>query len=290
MIILTICVLNSSSQEFGTHWISHPLPNDSSEVLFCKEYITSQKPQRAYISFATCGKIKVFFNERNITQDIYFCNSDTSTIEIYTYDVTNYLQPDSNTIAVWYAPLKDSEPSKQLSLEYYGYNANRKAFYHQADEKWKCLILNGCYIKEDKEYFDARKYTYDWKAGSHNRGDWLTPLGAHNASRTYTTSINKYPGRPIRLSSVLLATDTLCTATNCEYSFDRVFTGTSRITLRGAKNGEIITVNNLVYTCNGEMDEQAFLHFSTSTQSKVVIQGDSAFKKSQITHVEGLEY
>lgn len=287
-IILIIFVQNSFSQEFCTNWISHPLPNDSSEVLFCKEYTTSQKPQKAYISFASSGKVKVFFNERNITQDIFFCNPDTSSITIYTYDITSFLQPDSNTIAVWYAPLKNSELSKQLSLEYYGYDAQGKEFYHKADGDWKCKILDGCYLKGDKEYFDARNYSNDWKAANFNRDDWLAPLGAYNASRVYATCTNKYQRKSIRLSHILLPTDPISTSTSYEYNFGREFTGTCRITLRGAKKGEIINMNNLIYTCSGDMDEQAFLHFTTTSQSKVMIQRER--HNFQITHLEGLEY
>ena len=39
LIISILWVLSSHAQEFGTHWISYPLPNDSSEVWFRQSYI-----------------------------------------------------------------------------------------------------------------------------------------------------------------------------------------------------------------------------------------------------------
>ena len=47
LILTLLWVLNSHAQEFGTHWISYPLPNDSSEVWFRKRYIIHQRPMQA---------------------------------------------------------------------------------------------------------------------------------------------------------------------------------------------------------------------------------------------------
>ena len=81
-------VLNSSAHEFSTHWISYPISNDSSEVLFCHVFPSQGKPKQGSITFASCGRIKVFVNERNISPKAYFCNPDSATVFIYTYDIT----------------------------------------------------------------------------------------------------------------------------------------------------------------------------------------------------------
>ena len=39
LIFTTLWVLNSYAQEFGTHWVSYPFPNDSSEILYGKSII-----------------------------------------------------------------------------------------------------------------------------------------------------------------------------------------------------------------------------------------------------------
>ena len=158
IITMLFCVLNSYSQEFGTHWISYPIPDDSSEVLFSRVYTTFQRPQQAHLSFASSGKLKVYVNERNISANIYYQNPDSSTFYMYTYDITRFLRPDSNIIAIWYAPQDGSAISKQLSLDYYGIEANGKPFFHKADGSWKCKILEGCYVKGNNETFDRRHY------------------------------------------------------------------------------------------------------------------------------------
>ena len=142
---------NSFSQELGTHWICYPLPNDSSEVLFSHTYVNQGRPQQAILSFASPGKLRVYVNERNITQDLCFSNPDTSTVTIQTYDVTRFMRPDSNIVAVWYAPTPGQPISKQLSLEYYGKDHTGRDFYHKADGEWKCHLLEGCYIKREEE-------------------------------------------------------------------------------------------------------------------------------------------
>lgn len=58
IIFSILWVLNSHSQEFGTHWISYPFPDDSTEVMFRHTYITKHRPQQAFITFASMGDRK----------------------------------------------------------------------------------------------------------------------------------------------------------------------------------------------------------------------------------------
>ena len=138
--------------------------------------------------FAWTGKLWVYVNERNITQDLCFSNPDTSTVTIQTYDVTRFMRPDSNIVAVWYAPTPGQPISKQLSLEYYGKDHTGRDFYHKADGEWKCHLLEGCYIKREEEHFDARSYDNNWKATDYDRRQWLSPLGAFQDEPQLSTS------------------------------------------------------------------------------------------------------
>ena len=291
MIAIIYWALNSFSQEFGTHWISHPMPNDSSEVLFCKVYTSTQRPQKAYLSFASSGVLKVFVNERNITKDIYFANQVSDIIDIHTFDVTRFLRPDSNAIAVWFAPQNGAEASKQLSLEYYGYNSQGDAFYHKADQEWKCQILKGSFLKDNKEIFDARNYSYNWKAVEYDRETWLAPWEIlPDKNSLYSSSISQFTKKHRSLYHIISPSNSYNDNEEAQYDFGREFLGTCRITLRGTRKGEIINMNGLTYICNGELDEQVFHHFTTHALRIVTIQGDDNFTPSQITHIEGLEY
>ena len=291
-LIITIlsCVLNSYSQEFGTHWISYPIPNDSSEVLFSHVYTTFQRPRQAHLSFASSGKLKVYVNERNISANIYYQNPNSSTVCMYTYDITRFLRPDSNVISIWYAPQDGSDISKQLSLDYYGIEANGKPFFHKADGSWKCKILEGCYVKGSNETFDSRHYDRQWKATDYNREEWANPLGSCHLAHPYHVILYDIYDKRLVLSHVSTPTSVSEGQHGLQYDFGKVFFGTPRITLREAKEGQTISVDGFNYICNGELDEQAYRRFSTITSNSVTIHSDSHFKNSQITNIEALDY
>lgn len=288
--IILFWALHSYAQEWSTHWISYPLPNDSSEVFFCHTYLTRHKPQQAFLSFASSGRLRIYVNERNISRDIVFNNPDTSTIAIQTYNVTDYLRPDSNIIAVWYAPEKGDHISQQLSLEYYGTDDKGKDFYHKADGTWFCQRVEGCYIKEQNEWFDARQYDSNWKATDGDRNDWLHPLGAFPFTSAQKISNDQYLNKNYKLRNLLYPLCTSAKKNELTYDFGRVIEGTPRATIRDAHKGCVIEMNGLTYTCNGEMDEQAFRRFTTSNSSSLSIRGDQHFKKELITNLEVLEY
>lgn len=284
-------VSKSFSQELGTHWICYPTPNDSSEVLFCHTYTTPFWPQRAFVSFASTGRVRVYVNERNITRDICFCNPDTTTIAVKTYDITRFLRPDGNTIAVWYAPVQGQPISKQLSLEYYGTDSRGRDFYRKADGSWKCTQLEGCFTKNNKEeYFDASQYDNNWKAADHSRRGWLHPLGAYADAKSLSLSCDMSPKASNRLRNILLPSGTFPTTEGMSCVFGYPFNGTIRVTLRNTKKGGILKIGNLNYTCSGELDEQAFMRFLTSNDREFPIIESNQLKHVQIVNIEGLEY
>lgn len=284
-------VLSSFSQELGIHWISFPLPNDSSEVLFCHTYDSKYKPQQAAISFASTGRIRVYVNERNITQDICFCNADSNSVNIQTYDVTRLLQPGENIIAVWYAPVEGQPITKQLSLEYYGKDSNGKDFYYMADGNWQCKLLEGCYVKNNREeYFDARHYDNEWKSIDYPRRNWLKPLGAPEGTQALHLSSDIFRNQNTQLRRIISPIDTIATNKTVEYDFGRPFKGTIRLTLRDCKKGAKLQIGNLYYTCSAHLDEQAYLRFLTSNDRLIPNCKKEDFKHIQIMNIEGLEY
>lgn len=297
LIFTLLWVLNFYGQEFGTHWIAYPVPDDSSEVLFRHVYTMRQRPHKALITFASAGHVKVYVNERNISRQIFFDNETPETITLHTYDITCFMRPDSNVIAVWYAPSLKKHKGKQLSLALFGTNPDGQAFYHEADGSWWCKRLAGSYALPDSlcpaslnETFDSRAYENEWKATDYRGTNWLHPTGAPTGQDvTYTSSIPVLPLRQQILRQVLSPIAESQDSTGLHYDFGRYFTGTIRLTLRNAKKGEKILLNGLTYICNGDMDEQAFRRLSTESQKVVTIRGDKYFRKSQIQKVEGLE-
>ena len=72
------------------------------------------------------------------------------------------------------------------------------------------------------------------------------------------------------------------------YEFVTGFYGFVRLTLRGAKKGETITIGGRKYTCNGETDEQITTAFEPTYHRRVIVSGDSAFDTSQVQRVDGV--
>lgn len=281
-------VLNASAQEFGTHWVSYPQPDDSCEVLFRKTFREYARPLTAQLTFASTGRLRVYVNERNITSDVFFQNQD-STITSFTFDVTRYIRKGNNTIAVWYAPGDHSVAGKQLSLEYYGWRNEFVPFYEKADGTWQCKKLVASYAKDGMETFSMQDMPADWKAGNYQYGDWLRPTGAPCCGEERLISAAA-PTYRCRLQNTLKPVVVRRDSAGVSIDFGRYFLGTLRLTLRGARKGQLIKANGLTYICNGSLDEQAFQRFMLSSQRYYRIEGDEHFLRKQLTNIEGLEF
>ena len=284
-------VLDSYSQEFGTHWISFPCPNDSAEVLYRKVYQLTEAPQLAEITMASSGNIRLYVNERNITRSTFYEGTKGDTILSRTFDVSELLKKGENTIAVWFAPRKGQDTGKQLSLELYGWDKDTIPFYHKADGTWWCKPLQGCSLHE-KEYFDNRKYSNDWKSAEHSVQGWTHPTGAPLRETPEPTPFIHH--QPIRTENQLqmVLHPALCLEDTLGYyhvDFGRPFRGTIRLTIRNARRGSVVDINGNQYTCSGEIDEQAFYRLHNEWQRTFVIKWGKGLNESCITNIEGLE-
>lgn len=281
-------VLNSYSQEFGTHWIAYPLPNDSSEVFFRHTYITQTFPQQAYIHINSTGKYKLYVNERNISRNLVIDGMYRDTLIAQTFDVCQYLKSDSNTIAVWYAPGEDSSEGKQLSLEYYGIDAKGNPFYHKADEKWSCKLVADSYVKEGNESFNAQSFRKYWNSTEYKTSKWLHPTGSYS-QKELNQKESAWGSSLYELAKIIYPISTYADSSNYHIDFGRSFFGTIRLTLRGVKKGTVININDYQYTCKGESDEQAFPRFRFKHQRMFIIPKDNRLTLENITNIEGLE-
>ena len=278
---------SSFSQEFGCHWVSFPLPNDSSEVIFKQTYTYKQKPLLASITLASTGNVKVYVNERNISRDILIKGMDNGSLIYRTFNITRYLKPNKNTISVWYAPTQNSLVGKQLSLEYYGIDADGENFYHKADGKWLCKELHGCSTPSDKEYYDATRIPHNWKTFDASQSKtWQHPTGC--PTRNDSNIGARISFKQNLLNKILRPVATYTDSVGFHIDFGRPFYGTIRLTIRDAKRGAQMNISGLNYVCTGEMDEQAFRRFNFQKQRVFKILGEE-FKKNWIVFIEGLE-
>ena len=68
LIFSLLWVLSSNAQEFGTHWISYPLPDESAEVWFRKNYVMPHRPLQAFANVASTGDYNINIKEKKITR------------------------------------------------------------------------------------------------------------------------------------------------------------------------------------------------------------------------------
>lgn len=266
-------VQNSNAQEFGTHWISYPFHNDSTEVMYRKVYRLADMPLEAYISMASSGKLRLYVNERNVTGSLLYEGIKDNAIIGRTFNITHLLHKGNNIIAIWYAPNIGENNNKQLSLDFFGYDKDSLAFCHKADGTWWCKKITGCSHGE-KEIFDNRKYTNEWKAADYHAANWIHPTGASTYDKAYPLINQDYLSANNKLVSLLSPIETHQDSLGYHVEFERPFRGTIRLTIRGAHKGSAIYINGNEYICSGEMDEQAFYRFHFEWQRNFTINWD----------------
>lgn len=292
IILVFFCLFLSgghlSAQEFGTHWISYPNADNSSEIWFRKTYITYQKPSQAKITIAATGHYQIFVNERNISREVLLPgpSDNAGTIQEMTFDISNILREDSNTIAIWYAPDPKLHTDKQISLSYYGTSKYGQPFYYQTGEDWSCKKACG-YVTANQEYLDNRSYDPSWKACTTEVTNWTSAVRSTDV-RQYPLRDNSYYHQGYKVTKILHPEMVFCDTNSITYRFPRQFTGWVRLTIRNAHSGETIHLNNYTYICNGRIDEQACRRFTTDSQHDLVVEGDQYFQTDQIQNIEGL--
>lgn len=288
LIFSLLWVLSSNAQEFGTHWISYPLPDESAEVWFRKSYIMPHRPLQAFANVASTGDYKIYINERNVTGSLKFEGIKNDVLQSRTFDITRYLKAGDNVIAVWYAPQGKPSHGKQLSLEIYGWDQDSVPFHHQTDGSWLCRQPKDCYSGKT-ERFDARTNIIDWKTEEYQPYGWHRPTGSMDIDRSLPTEEFKVCQSENKLGKVLKPIRTYNDSLGYNIDFGRPFYGTIRITIREAHRGEKLNINGFQYICNGELDEQAFFRFRFQNQRIYTLTWNGRFKKSNIVNIEGLE-
>lgn len=281
-------VLNSYAQEFGTHWISYPLPNDSSEVWFRKCYNMPQCPIQAFLTIASTGNYKLYINERNVTGSSMFAGIRDSILLHRTIDITSYLKSGKNVIGVWYAPQGKQSHGKQLSVDFYGWNQDSIPFYHQTDGSWLTQEVKGCSNGEE-EVYDGKTDAITWKSDEYYSHGWVHPTGCTAESGIIKSEEYRVTKAENSLYKLLEPAYQYTDSAGYHIDFGRPFHGTIRLTLREAHKGDQIFINGYQYICNGELDEQAFFRFKYQNERIYTLTWSNRFRKRYIVNIEGLE-
>lgn len=288
IIILLLITLNTFGQEFGMHWISYPEHDDSTEVCFKKAYLSLKPNKQAFINIASTGNTQLYVNERLVSKEMIV--RENNEILQTTYNVTRYLKPDTNIIAVYYAPACKKPTDKQLSLSYYGISGFGTKFYFQANGSWYCKKGEGYVARGTEEFMDGRIRDMHWKDLETYGPAWKQAIASSDQT-PYPVKANLHYRTFDRIAEFLSPVESVKNEAgdSITYDFGRSFNGQIRLTIRNAKRGEVINIGSFKYVCNGSTDEQACRRFTTSEQRKITITGDANFKVKHINAIEGLE-
>lgn len=277
------------SQSFCSHWISTQQVDSTSEIWFRQQIRLQELPAFASATIATTGKVDVYINERNVSTAIWIpdrTGNDDRPVSV-NMEVTRFLQPGVNTIAIWYSPSFPHINGRQIAFSLCGRmkNGEKRAFC--SDDGWLTRRANASLANDGGERYDANAYTLKWNSDDVDWGLWQPARDTNTPAIASRYHLTGYPAVKRDMTYTPRYFD--LAGDSVYYQFDKAFKGQLRITLRNARRGQKIYVDGLEYTCSGDMDEQACWKFTVADYRRVLIHGDRNFRNEQIQSVEGLE-
>lgn len=304
LLVIGMTTASAQTASLGPGEISCTTADSLSDIWFRHTYLTQRRPISATLSVTARGRYRVYVNESNVTPPLPTGNCHHPvTIDI---DVSGYLRSDSNTVAILYHPVGPHD--HQIAVCYYGVGRDGRPFGHNAGGGWLCRPVDeGSGDGIDRGYTQTVS-TACWtpvsvpgrleigvtKADSELRTAGSAPGKKDSALRRVSTEMGVWPLAtllPVRVNRVTRVTAPRYSERTPEgiaYEFVTGFYGFVRLTLRGAKKGETITIGGRKYTCNGETDEQITTAFEPTYHRRVIVSGDSEFDASQVQRVDGV--
>lgn len=304
LILFAASLATATAGDFGCRWMSHPAPDDTSHVWFRRTLVTEEQdmPRTAYIHVATTGRFVLYVNGRNVSTALFTPDrtpNDTTVMAI-SYDVHRFLRPDSNTIALLYCP--STRTRRQVSVSFYGIAADSSHFATNDTDGWLCRHADTWQTHDGGEAMNRNSYPYRWT-------DTDQPLALWQAVEQISTSHHHNISTPISAEDIcgyspVHINPLVDNAAHIRRIYTPLFTEQStdtlivhlvpnerhliRVTLRGCRRGERISIGNLHYVCTGEIDEQAFARFTPTSSNTIIITGDSHFRSEQVQEVESI--
>ena len=325
--LLVIGMTSASAQtaSLGPGEISCTTANSLSDIWFRHTYITQRRPISATLSVTARGRYRVYVNESNVTPPLPTDNCHHPvTIDI---DISGYLRSDSNTVAILYHPVGPHDHQIAVCYygvgrdgRPFGHNADGGWLCRPVDEGsgdgidrgYTQTVSTACWtpvsapgrleIEGTKAASEPRRVEIEEaKAASAPRRVEIEGTKADSELRTADSALRRVstemgvwplatllPVRVNRVTRVTAPRYSERTPEGIAYEFVTGFYGFVRLTLRGAKKGETITIGGRKYTCNGETDEQITTAFEPTYHRRVIVSGDSAFDASQVQRVDGV--
>lgn len=277
----------AQAQDWNQQWISAPQADSAQQVWFRHTYVLHERAAQASIRIASRGRYVLYVNQYNVSTDV-LTPAETSRIAVMHHDVTRFMRPDTNVIAVWYAPPLPLKPTaKQLSLWFYGTLPSGKRFAYPSDSSWLCRAANVRTTAGGSESADGRSYINDWNARAPSILGWLPAVRKDIDEQDTPTDIAPiHPAR--RIAHIYNCRHIGDSGTDIAYRFERPFDGWVRLTLRGMRPGDTVSINGQEYICTGMPDEQACRRFTTAFYDYLTVSGPPSFSRANIMKIEGI--
>ena len=189
-----------------------------------------------------------------------------------------------------------------MSVSFYGIAADSSHFATNDTDGWLCRHADTWQTHDGGEAMNRNTYPYRWT-------DTDQPLALWQAIEQISTSQHLNISTPISAEDIcgyspVRINPLVDNAAHMRRIYTPLFTEQSadtltvhlvpnerhliRVTLRGCRRGERISIGNLHYVCTGEIDEQAFARFTPTSSNTIIITGDSHFRSEQVQEVESI--
>lgn len=325
LLVIGMTTASAQTASLGPGEISCATADSLSDIWFRHTYLTQRRPISATLSVTARGRYRVYVNESNVTPPLPTDNCHHPvTIDI---DISGYLRSDSNTVAILYHPIGPHDHQIAVCYygvgrdgRPFGHNADGGWLCRPVDEGsgdgidrgYTQTVSTACWtpvsapgrleIEEAKAASEPRRVEIEGtKATSAPRRVEIEGTKADSELRTADSALRRVstemgvwplatllPVQVNRVTRVTAPRYSERTPEGIAYEFVTGFYGFVRLTLRGAKKGETITIGGRKYTCNGETDEQITTAFEPTYHRRVIVSGDSAFDASQVQRVDGV--
>ncbi len=301
LLIATIITINSllnlRAQGALSYWVTADDAAQGQQILLRRTF-ASETAGSTHLLMAATGSFNLYINGRIAYSSFLFpcgetdCGGMPNTRDI---DVSAYIMPGENVIAVWLAPgnrpVKGQEDNGKalFSADLYVRDEGGDVTFCRGDASWLWTEANSISLA-DGEAIDGRAdmsgwystETYDivrWRPAEQAPATW-TPMSSvweEDSRGDYTrgTIRPRYHSRQDNGKSIV-------------YDFGKGFYGLFRVTFRNARKGERVYMNGSKYICSGRTDEQFIGRFVASGCRKLHIEGDSSFSADHVSAVEGV--
>ena len=325
LLVSGLTTASAQTARLGPGELSCATADSLSDIWFRHTYLTQRRPISATLSVTARGRYRVYVNESNVTPPLPTDNCHHPvTIDL---DISGYLRSDSNTVAILYHPVGPHDHQIAVCYygvgrdgRPFGHKADGGWLCRPVDEGsgdgidrgYTQTVSTACWtpvsapgrleIEEAKAASEPRRVEIEGtKATSAPRRVEIEGTKADSELRTADSALRRVstemgvwplatllPVQVNRVTRVTAPRYSERTPEGIAYEFVTGFYGFVRLTLRGAKKGETITIGGRKYTCNGETDEQITTAFEPTYHRRVIVSGDSAFDASQVQRVDGV--